>query len=170
MPRRVYWDSCCFLGLINQEPGKESDCAGVWKEAERGATLIYTSVFTFTEVFKAKCEGITKPLPEADDAKVLLLLQQQWIRALLLDERTAVAARKLLRAHQECKKPSDGIHLATALLLNLDEMHTYDHSDLLRLDGKVFRADGKPQKICVPKPLPPPPAPPVDDRSPSLFV
>lgn len=152
----MYWDACCFLGLINQETGKVSDCTGVWQEAGRGDTQIYTSFFTFTEVIKAKCEGVTKPLPEGDDAKVKLLLQQPWIRPLVLDERIAIAARTLLRTHPECKKPSDGIHLATALSMNLDEMHTYDGSDLLKLDGKVFRADGALQKICVPKTLPPP--------------
>lgn len=155
MPRRVYWDSCCFLGLINQEAGKASDCTGVWKEAESGKTIIYTSFFAFTEVIRAKCEGVTKPLPETDDVKIQTLLRQAWIRPLILDERIALAARNLLRLHPECKKPSDGIHLASALSMKVEEMHTYDGSDLLMLDGKIQRADGKPQVICVPKPLPP---------------
>lgn len=157
MPRRVYWDSCCFLGLINQESGKVADCTGVWKEAESGKTVIYTSFFTFTEVIRAKCEGPIKPLPEADDVKIVHLLSQSWIRPLVLDERIALAARKLLRLHPECKKPSDGIHLASALSMNLEEMHTYDGSDLLMLSGKVLRLDQKPQVICLPKPLPPDP-------------
>ena len=33
---------------------------------------------------------------------------------------------------------------ATALALNVDEMHIFDGSDLLSLDGKVNRVDGKP--------------------------
>ena len=151
----MYWDSCCFLGLINQETGKASDCTGLWTEAEAGKTIIYTSFFTFTEVVRAKCEGITKPLPETEDAVIVQLLRQPWVRTLILDERIAIAARRLLRLHAECKKPSDGIHLATALSMNLDEMHTYDGSDLLKLDGKVQRVDGKQQVICLPKPLPP---------------
>jgi hypothetical protein len=70
----------------------------------------------------------------------------------------------LMRHHPECKKPSDGVHLATALLLNVDEMHTYDKSDLIPLDRKVMRADGVPLRICQPYvvapplPLPIPPA------------
>ena len=157
--RRVYWDSCCFLGLINQETGKASDCSGVWKEGASGQTVIYTSFFAFTEVIRAKCEGLTKPLPEAEDVNIEALLKQQWIRTLVVDERIALAARRLLRLHPECKKPSDGIHLASALSMNLDEMHTFDGSDLLKLNGKVQRADGKPQIICVPKILQPPPMP-----------
>lgn len=164
MPRRVYWDSCCFLGLLNQETGKASDCAGVWSEAEQGKTIIYTSFFTFTEVIRARCEGELKPLNDADDAKIQALLNQGWIRSLVLDERIAVTARRLLRLHPECKKPSDWIHLATALSMNLDEMHTYDGSDLLKLTGKVQRADGKQQMICVPKPIPAPPPGPGDNN------
>lgn len=87
MPKRVYWDACCFLGLISQETGKVADCTGVWKEAEAGKTIIYTSFFTFTEVIRAKCEGVTKPLPESNDIPIVTMLNQGWIRPLLLDER-----------------------------------------------------------------------------------
>lgn len=162
----MYWDSCCFLGLLNQEPGKVNDCTAVWKEAGSGRTIIYTSFFTFTEVIKAKCGPIVSSLPESDDEKIKQLLQQSWIRPLVLDERIAFAARILMRTHRECRKPTDGIHLASAISMNLDEMHTYDKSDLLKLDGKVLRLDGKPQKICTPNPLPPDPN---DVISASLF-
>jgi predicted nucleic acid-binding protein len=167
VPRRVYWDSCCFLGLLNQEAGKASDCAAVWDEAQQGKTVIYTSFFTFTEVIRAKCEGELKPLQEADDAKIQAFLNQSWIKTLVLDERIALTARTLLRLHTECKKPTDGIHLATALSMNVEEMHTYDGSDLLKLSGKVQRADGKPQIICIPKPKPSPSGPGTNI---SLFV
>lgn len=146
-----------FLGLINNEVDKHADCLAVWKEAEASQTQIYTSFFTFTEVFKAKCEGKAKPLAEADDRRVEELLRQKWIRPLILDERIATAARRLMRYHPECKKPSDAVHLATAMAINVDEMNTYDGSDLLGLSEKVNRADGKPLKICPPSPLPKPP-------------
>ncbi|MGH6822462.1 MAG: type II toxin-antitoxin system VapC family toxin [Methylocella sp.] len=155
MPRRIYWDSCTFLGLINQEPGKVNHCRLVWQEAEKGGALIYTSFFTFAEVFKVKCEAGSKPLAEAKDKEIEHLLRQTWIRPGVVDERIGIAARRLMRFHAACKKPSDGVHLATALALNVDEMHTFDGSDLLLLDGKVNRADGKPLKICIPTPAPP---------------
>ena len=163
MAKRVYWDSCTFLGLINQEPGKANDCTAVWKEAEAGDVIIYTSFFTFAEVFKVKCEDGAKPLTEEGDKKIEQLLRQNWIRPVLVDERIGVAA-PLMRLHPQCKKPTDGIHLATALALNVDEMHTYDGSDLLGLDGKVNRVDGKPLTIIKPTPAPkPPPKPKVPD-------
>jgi predicted nucleic acid-binding protein len=144
-----------------------NDCRSVWNEAENRATLIYTSFFTFAEVFKVKCEGSAKPLSEDGDKQIEQLLRQKWIRPVVVDERISVAARRLMRHHSECKKPADGVHLATALVLNVDEMHTFDGSDLLNLDGKVLRADGKPLKICLPKPKPPPPAEPAP---PDLFT
>lgn len=159
MVKRVYWDSCTFLGLINQEPGKLNDSAAVWKEAEAGNVLIYTSFFTFAEVFKAKCETGVKPLTEDGDKKIEQLLRQSWVRPIVVDERISVSARRLMRLHQQCKKPSDGVHLATALALNVDEMHTWDGNDLLVLTGKVNRADGKPLMICKPSPTPPSPPP-----------
>jgi predicted nucleic acid-binding protein len=137
-----------------------NDSAAVWKEAEDGDTIIYTSFFTFAEVFKAKCEGEAKPLSVENDVKIEQFLRQKWVRPAVVDERIGIAARRLMRHHPQCKKPSDGIHLATALALNVDEMHTYDNSDLLGLTGKIMKPNGSPLTICPPKPVPKPPAPP----------
>ena len=46
-------------------------------------------------------------------------------------------------------KPPDASHLASAIIANVDEMHTFD-DDLLELDGKVQRIDGTDLKICKP--------------------
>lgn len=148
--RRVYWDACTFLGLINSEAGKHTDCKAVWQEAEKSETQIITSFFTFAEVFKAKCEGQAKPLDEEKEDGVAAFLGSEHILPAPVDRRTAELARRLMRRHPECKKPSDAVHLATAILLNVDEMHTYDGSDLLGLNEKVARGDGEMLKICSP--------------------
>ena len=106
-------------------------------------------------MFKVKCDSPAKPLSEDDDKKIEQLLRQMWVKPMIVDERIGVAARRLMRRHPECKKPSDAVHLATALALSVDEMHTYDNSDLLRLDGKINCANGNPLKICGPS-VPPP--------------
>jgi predicted nucleic acid-binding protein len=148
--RRVYWDACTFLGLINSEAGKHADCKAVWGEAEKGETQIVTSFFTFAEVFKAKVEGKAKPLDEASEDNVAAFLASEHILPVPVDRRTAELARRLMRRHTECKKPSDGVHLATAILLNVEEMHTYDGSDLLGLNEKVARSHGEMLKVCAP--------------------
>lgn len=160
MARRVYWDSCCFLGLLNPREAKHADCLVVWKEAADRKTVIVTSYWTFAEVFKAKCEGTAKPLDEEGDKRVEALLQQRWIEPVLVDERIGVYARRLMRLHPECKKPTDAVHLASALIVGPDEMHTYDGSDLLGLNGKILAANTRPLVICTPRPIPPPPPPP----------
>ena len=157
MARRVYWDSCTFLGLINEEIGKHTDCMDVWGEAEAGKTIILTSFFTFAEVYKAKCEGKARPLDDEGDRKIEAVLQQSFVEGAMVDEGIGVWARRLMRKFEDCKKPSDAIHLATALRLNSDEMHTFDGSDLLRLDGLVEKANGELLTICTPAKAPAPP-------------
>lgn len=159
LARRVYWDSCTFLGLINKELEKHSDCLAVWNEANEGKTIIYTSFFTYAEVFKAKCEDAAKPLNVEGDKAIEAILQQEFIQGVLVDEGIGIAARRLMRAHAVCKKPADAVHLATALRLNVDEMHTYDGSDLLLLNEKIMGAHGRFLKICRPAKIPSPQAP-----------
>lgn len=106
--------------------------------------------------FQGEVRGSGKPLAEDQDTKIELLLRQKWIRPIVVDEKIGTAARRAMRHHPECKKPSDAIHLVTALALNVDEMNTFDGSDLLKLDGKISRDDGKPLKINIPTPAPVP--------------
>jgi predicted nucleic acid-binding protein len=164
LPRRLYCDSCYFIGLINPDEEKHPDCRAVWESARRGDAILFTSFWAFAEVFKAKCEGPAKPLAEAQDRQIEAMLRQPWVQPVVVDERIGTAARRLMRHFPQCKKPSDAVHLATALALNVDEMHTFDKSDLISLSGKVNRADGSPLTICTPYvkepalPLPIPPA------------
>lgn len=132
----------------------------VWKEGAAKQTTILTSYWTFAEVFKAKCEGVAKPLAEADDARIESLLQQRWIEPVLVDERIGTLARRLMRRHQECKKPTDAVHLASALVVDPDEMHTFDNADLLALNGQILTVGSRMLVICPARPTPPPPPPP----------
>jgi predicted nucleic acid-binding protein len=123
LPRRLYWDSCAFLGLINPDEAKHLDCRALWEEAQHGDGILFTSFFSFAEVFKARAEGSAKPLSEAEDKKIEALLLQTWVQPVVVDERIGTAARRLMRRHPECKKPSDAVHLATALALHVDEIY-----------------------------------------------
>ncbi len=109
-----------------------------------------TSFFTLAEVYKARCEGKAKPLADAEEDKVAAFLRSEHIMGAPLDRRTGELARKLMREHPECGKPTDAVHLATAILMNVDELHTFDASDLLKLSGKVARRDGEMLTICAP--------------------
>ena len=51
-------------------------------------------------------------------------------------------------------KPPDAIHLASAVLGNVAEFHTFDgdgrRPGLLQLDGEIDRLDGGKLRICTP--------------------
>ena len=150
-PKRVYWDACVFLGLINPEEAKHQACRAVQIEAENGNIEIITSAFTLTEVFKKKCEGKARPLSEEGEDLIEKYFESPYILLVQVDRNTAVHARRLMRRHPELQKPQDAIHLASALRLNVDEMHTYDGAELLRLNEVCLRADGVPLIICPPR-------------------
>lgn len=146
--KRVYWDACAWLGLINGETDKAQALEYVWQRAKKGDAEIWTSSFSRAEVYRVKCEGDWTALDEANDAKIDALFDQDFVKTVQVDDEIGKLAKKLLRTHQKLKKPSDAIHLASAVYWNLDQLHTYDGSDLLGLE--VFRDDGQKLEICKP--------------------
>ena len=154
--KRVYWDSCAWLGLINSEEDKVEGCQYIMQEAIRKNVEILVSTVTLAEVFKTRCAEPYKMLAEEKDIAFEEFFDQDFIIKASVDEDIAKRARGLLRyyASQGLKKPMDAIHLATALKFNAAEMHTFDGSDLLCLDGKIQSDSGVILKICKP-PLPP---------------
>ncbi|MEL7685493.1 PIN domain-containing protein [Citromicrobium bathyomarinum] len=146
--RRVYWDACAWLGLISGEPDKATELEVVWRKAERGEVEIWTSAFCIAEVYKVKCEKGRIGLSPEYDAQIDNLFDQDFVHVTQVDIAVARLAKKMLRGDNKLKKPSDGIHLATAMIWNVDQLHTYDDSDLLGL--AVSRLDGEPLEICRP--------------------
>jgi predicted nucleic acid-binding protein len=61
-----------------------------------------------------------------------------------------IYARRLLRRIDGLKKPQDAIHLASAAVYNVDELHTFDTVHLIPLDKIIDRKDGKKLRICLP--------------------
>jgi hypothetical protein len=76
-----------------------------------------------------------------------------------VDFAVGTLARRLLRTYPVIVKPQDGIHLATALLNNVDELHTFDRENLMGLTGSIDRPDGVKLKIGHPPSRPIPPQP-----------
>jgi predicted nucleic acid-binding protein len=160
--KKVYWDSCIWLALVKQEPGRLTNCEHVLSLARRGEVEIWTSSLTLAEVFKKQCDGPATPstgLPEDQDGAFEAFISQDFVVEVQVDHQIGVTARRLLRKHSPLKKPQDGVHLASAVYHDLDEFHTFDAVNLLCLDGLVVTRNGHPLKICEP---PAPPPPPVD--------
>ena len=150
-PNRYYWDACIWIALIRQEEAERAErCEAIIERARKGDAEIWTSSLTLAEAFKVKCGEETKSLQAEKDALFEQYLQQDFVFEVQVDHNIAVTARRLLRANQALKKPNDGIHLATAALYNVDELHTFDGVNLIRLDGLISMRNGNKLKICEP--------------------
>lgn len=157
----VYWDACVWIGHINQEADKFPRTAHVLNEAAAGRLQIMTSTFCLAEVLKRRCDGEEATgIDASEDDLFAELLKEPFVTVVNADWDAGVRARDLYRRHRShgLKKPQDALHLATAVLENVDEMHTFDGCDLLKLAGHVKRDDGITLMICKP-PEPPPPEP-----------
>jgi len=148
--KKIYWDSCVWISVINDEPGRVEICQYLLDCANKREVEIWTSSLTLAEVFKKKCGALTVAIDPTKDVDFETFIQQDFLVEVQVDHEIGVTARRLLRAHAELKKPMDAIHLATAVLNNVDEFHTFDGDNLLALNGKVLRKDGKPLHILKP--------------------
>jgi predicted nucleic acid-binding protein len=147
---KVYWDACAWLGMLNGETGRAQALEHVWGRAKRGDIVIWTSAFCIAEVYRVRCEDEWAMLSDENDEAINNLFDQPFVETVQIDTVVAKLAKKLLRTHEKLKKPSDAVHLATAIHWDLDQFHTYDGSDLLHLDGKIQTSNGSPMSICKP--------------------
>lgn len=152
--KTVYWDSCVWIRLINQESGHEA-CQSILDAAHRGEIVIWTSCLTLAEVYKFKCESL-KSLAIEQDEIFEAYMQSDFVQLVQVDQEIGVKSRRLCRTHARLKKPNDGIHLASAVVNNIDEFHSFDVDDLLRLNGDVVRSDGENLIMCKPYMIEPP--------------
>jgi predicted nucleic acid-binding protein len=157
-PRRVYWDACTWIALIQRErirgpDGRVEDrgalCRVVLNQALAGDAEIATSSFSLVEV----CKNPT--LRNEKEDKIADFFENDYVLLVNLDKRVGILARRLMTAGLAKLKPADASHLASAAISAAEEMHTFDE-DLLRLDGRVDKPDGTKLKICKPSPGGPP--------------
>ncbi len=145
--------------MIQQDATRFDSLSYVVEEAKNGKVEIWTSNFTLAEVYKRPCDGQQKGLTVTEDVPFEDFITQDFVTRVQVDFDVGILARRLLRQHPTIVKPQDGIHVATALLNNVDELHTYDRENLLGLSGVIERPDGNRLKICVPPSRPAPQQP-----------
>lgn len=160
-PKRIYWDSCAWIGFINSESDKIQPPRAIWEDAERGKYEIFTSAYSYLEVIKGVVPyGEAYPSEESDE-NFERMVSQNWVKRVQLDIPVARMARSLKRRfHKDgLGKRPDAIHLASAVFHNCEELHTFDAMDLLHLDKKVNTRSGiplvirKPDLSDIPEPL-----------------
>lgn len=139
-----------WIALIKREVGRFEACKFIIEKAQRREVEIWTSTFTLAEVWKRKCSGEDVGLSQPDDEAFEDYIEQDFVFRVAVDSDVGIAARRLLRKHPTIGKPQDAVHVVTALIENVDELHTFDRQDLLSLDGILVRQDGSRLRICTP--------------------
>lgn len=124
MRQLVYWDSNCFLGLLNQDKSSAemAGCQNVWQACEKGIYHIVTSTLTTAEVI------YVKNLPKLDQKHRDLVsnyFRQDFISQKSLTREIAELARDVV--WDSNIKPKDAIHVATCAFYKIRELHTFDN-------------------------------------------
>jgi predicted nucleic acid-binding protein len=150
-PSRVCWDACTWIALIQQERIRDENgnvvedryalSRSVIDRAEKGAVEIAVSGLCLVEV--------NKPSATTPRDQLVAYFENDYILLVPVDKVIGERARALMFAALPGLKPPDAVHLATALISNADEMHTFD-CRLLDLDETLTKGDGTILKICKP--------------------
>jgi predicted nucleic acid-binding protein len=158
-PKRVVWDACSWIALIQQEKSIIADgidrytrCRSVIDLAVGGKVEIVCSALCIAEVCK------TPKIRDGDPVDLAKYFEQDYLLTVALGREIAEKARALMMSGLSGLKPPDACHLATALEVpQAVELHTYDE-DLRALNGKLQKRDGTMLRIMYPdvgRPIPP---------------
>lgn len=151
-PRRFYWDACAWIAFIQQEQlpdpngiveDRESMCRSVLVAAKEGKAEIVTSTLSLAEVCKNPASVSREAGRFAD------FLELDYVLLVSVDRAVGEKAREIMQGGIASLKPADAIHAATAIVANVEALHTFDRK-LLSLDGLLTRADGSKLRICKP--------------------
>jgi predicted nucleic acid-binding protein len=156
-PRRVCWDACVWIALIQGETiveggvDRATRCKAVIEQAKKAKIEIAMSALCLAEVCR------NKDIKDADPQKISDFFEQDYLLLVNVDKDVGERARGLMMAGIPKLKPADACHLATAATTpNVVELHTFDEK-LLNLNGSISKADGTPLRICWPDVGEPPP-------------
>ena len=127
--RRVYWDACCFLSYLNGDADRRPVLDALLESARREEIAIVTSVASLTEVAYGSPEKETRQLDERVEEAIDALFADHAVTLIGYHERVARDARHLIRkalVRGWSLKPMDAIHLASAVSVGAEAIHTYD--------------------------------------------
>lgn len=152
--KKYYWDTCSFIAWIDGGKGHPPEViAGleqIAKEVTDNEAILCTSAIIQTEILAGK-------LTVEQATKIENLFKRKNVLQISVDTKISRRASEI-RNHYNMKgikiKTPDSIHLATAIMYEVDEFNTLDGSgerprpsDLLPLNGDVA---GYPLHIRVP--------------------
>ena len=152
--KRVYWDACAWIALIqdenvwvaneNGEEQRGKMCAEVLRDAEKGNVEIVTSALSLAEICKSKAVR-----RQGYEQRIRDFFENSYIIVVNVDTYIGTEARELMQNGRTGLKPADAIHLASARVANVDEAHTFDDK-LLGMSETINRRDGRGLRIKKP--------------------
>ena len=134
MAKTVYWDANVFNALFGREDGRVETCEAIERSVREGNVLIYTSTATFVECVWIK--GLERRLNPTHESVISKYFQHKFIRPVICDRQISDSARSLLWKFYPGLKSKDAIHVASALFVGVDVLHTYDDF-LIGMYGKI---------------------------------
>lgn len=154
--KRFYWDACNFLYYLNGDKGRLPTLESLLYQSSRGDITIFTSTISIAEVAFVVHEVQARTLDEQEERK----LDRFWgdrntIQLAEFHRVIATAARTLIREamiRRWTLHPNDAMHLATAQLLGVDEVHTYDDK-LFKFSPLIGRPIHEPKSDQLPLPV-----------------
>jgi predicted nucleic acid-binding protein len=134
-----------------EEKDRFERCQEIINLGESGEIEIWTSTINYAECFKKKYGGYADGIDESKDRALESFFRNDYIRLIQVSAEVGITARDILRKFDSVKKPNDGIHLASAVVNNIHEFHTFDKENLLPLNGMIRCIDGAPLHIIEPR-------------------
>src|SRR5437588_4470566 len=156
----IYWDTCVFVAWLKNE--KDKWPPAIWQGIQDVADLVQIGQAILVVSTLVRTEVFLGTLTPEQKQKFQAILRRKNLQEVAPHMRIADRASTIREKHKI--KTPDAIHLATAILYDVDEMHTMDgwHEDgkrdgLLALSGNVAE-----YKLWITEPYPrgTPPAPP----------
>jgi predicted nucleic acid-binding protein len=136
-PKLVYWDSSIFIAWITNEQRPDNEMLGVQEVINQVAgkqIQLVTSVIAETEIFEL---GLT--IENLEKIKQVLRNPNYCVQVNVdpMVARTARIIRELAKkeANRRIRTP-DALHIATAMTVGCEAMHSFDDRHMLNLNGQ----------------------------------
>ena len=127
---RRYWDSFCFISMLNNELPHSSRCERILDLAKQEKLKILVSPLTIVETIRPK--GSSSPLPAATQEKITAFFENDYILFRIIDRLIANRAVNLCRIAK--LHPRDALHVAVAIEEKCNSLETSDRK-MLSLNG-----------------------------------
>lgn len=141
MSVRFYWDAdTCFSWLKREgDEDRYLRCQAVLDAAASGKAQLFTSPWTLTEVLYFN-DG-RRNLKKRDREQIEAFFQNRYWTYLNLDRWVAAKATELFWEHHVSQK--DAIHVASALIHEIEVLHTFDKGLISRSGEFAFKNGAK---------------------------